>query len=56
MDVAIRYRDRVREETLLPRVNWRNTRNPSSYTGNGIGLAEPTDKELVPAHNARRGA
>jgi UDP-sulfoquinovose synthase len=31
MDVVIRYRDRVKEETLLPQVNWRSTRNPSCY-------------------------
>ena len=31
MDVVVRYRDGVREETLLPQVNWRSTRNPSSY-------------------------
>jgi UDP-sulfoquinovose synthase len=31
MDVVVRYRDGVREETLMPQVNWRNTHNPSSY-------------------------
>ena len=31
MDVVIRYRDRVKESTLLPRVDWRSTRNPSGY-------------------------
>jgi UDP-sulfoquinovose synthase len=56
MDVVIRYRDRVREETLLPQVNWRNTRNPSSYTATGVRSAVPADKDLVSAHNARRGA
>jgi len=31
LDVVWRYRDRVREHTLLPFVNWRRTQNPSSY-------------------------
>jgi UDP-sulfoquinovose synthase len=31
MDVVVRYRDGVREDTLMPQVNWRNTHNPSSY-------------------------
>lgn len=31
MDVVIRYRDRVREETLLPQVNWRGIHNPATY-------------------------
>ncbi len=31
MDVVVRYRDGVREDTLMPQVNWRKTHNPSSY-------------------------
>ena len=31
MDVVVRYRDGVREETLIAQVNWRNTHNPASY-------------------------
>ena len=38
MDVVIRYRDRVREDTLLPKVNWRSTHNPSSYHDGRVAL------------------
>jgi len=30
-DAVYRHRDRVKKETLLPYVNWRNSRNPSGY-------------------------
>jgi len=30
-DKLARYRDRVRSETIMPLVQWRNTHNPSSY-------------------------
>ncbi len=56
MDVVIRYRDRVIEETLLPQVNWRSTRNPSSYSTSGLPSGEPVEKELQAAHNGRGGA
>lgn len=53
MDVVIRYRDRVIEETLLPQVKWRSTRNPSSYRAAGLPSAEPVEKELQLTQNAR---
>jgi len=53
MDVVIRYRDRVRGDTLLPRVNWRNTRNPSSYHTAGLPSAESADAEKQPLQDAR---
>jgi UDP-sulfoquinovose synthase len=53
MDMVIRYRDRVIEETLLPQVNWRSTRNPSSYSTHGPSPAEPADGDLQPAQAAR---
>ena len=53
MDVVIRYRDRVRGDTLLPRVNWRSTRNPSSYHTAGLASAESTDAEKQPMQDAR---
>jgi len=31
LDVVARYRHRVREETVLPYVNWRNIHNPTGY-------------------------
>jgi UDP-sulfoquinovose synthase len=52
MDVVIRYRDRVIEETLLPQVRWRSTRNPSSYSTAGLPSAEPVEKELQLTQNA----
>jgi UDP-sulfoquinovose synthase len=33
IDVVVRYRDRVRGETLLPQVNWRSIHNPPTYSG-----------------------
>jgi len=53
MDVVIRYRDRVRGDTLLPRVNWRSTRNPSSYHTAGLPSAESADAEKQPMQDAR---
>lgn len=53
MDVVIRYRERVIEETLLPQVSWRRTRNPSSYSTGGSPSAEPLEKELQAAHDGR---
>ena len=37
IDVVARYRQRVREETILPYVNWRSTHNPTGY-GVSTGL------------------
>jgi UDP-sulfoquinovose synthase len=31
LDVVARYQHRVREETILPYVNWRSTHNPTGY-------------------------
>jgi UDP-sulfoquinovose synthase len=45
MDVVVRYRDGVREETLMPQVNWRNTRNPSSYETAEQPVAESVKAE-----------
>ena len=50
MGVVIRHRDRVIEQTLLPRVNWRSVRNPSSYSTASLPSAEP---ELQPAQGLR---
>ena len=52
MDVVIRYRDRIREETLLPQVNWRSTRNPSSYGAGGVPPAESFEAEMQPLQDA----
>jgi UDP-sulfoquinovose synthase len=52
MDVVIRYRDRVREHTLLPQVNWRKTHNPASYGATGLLADEP---ELQTAKSALEG-
>lgn len=38
MDVVIRYRDRVKEETLLPQVNWRGIHNPATYQPAAVRL------------------
>ena len=53
MDVVIRYRDRVIEGTLLPQVEWRSTRNPSSYSKTSPSADEPVEKELQAAQNGR---
>ena len=54
MDLVLRYRDRVKEETLLPKVNWRSTRNPSSYHVAGSPSAESADREKQPVENAEK--
>ena len=53
MDVVIRYRDRVRVDTLLPQVNWRSPRNPSSYHTPGLPSAESAEAEMKPLQDAR---
>jgi UDP-sulfoquinovose synthase len=40
MDVVVRHRDGVREDTLMPQVNWRNTHNPSSYPASVLASKE----------------
>ena len=52
MDVVVRYRDRVREDTLLPQVNWRSTRNPSSYRTAGLPSGESAVVEMPSPQNA----
>jgi len=54
MDVVIRYRDRVRIDTLLPQVNWRNTRNPASYCSVPSGNAETAEAEMQPVEAQNR--
>ena len=54
MDVAIRYQDRVREETLLPQVDWRSTCNPSTYQSTaGFPADESAEGEMQPMEDAR---
>jgi UDP-sulfoquinovose synthase len=48
MDVVVRHRDGVRENTLLPQVNWRNTHNPSSYPPPNKVSAESSEEEKQP--------
>jgi len=56
MDVVIRHRDLVKEWTLLPQVNWRNTRNPSSYQKTGsFGLEESAEGEMQTMRGAEIG-
>jgi len=40
MDVVVRHREGVREDTLMPQVNWRNTNNPSSYPATATSSAK----------------
>jgi UDP-sulfoquinovose synthase len=53
MDMVIRYRDRVREDTLLPQVNWRSIRNPPSYHTAKQPSDESTSAEKQPLEGAR---
>ncbi len=46
MDVIVRHRDGVREDTLMPQVNWRSTHNPSSYPA--------TEKVAAGSNGARK--
>ena len=48
MDVVVRYRDGVREDTLLPQVNWRSTHNPSSYPPANKISADASEEEKLP--------
>jgi UDP-sulfoquinovose synthase len=54
MDVVVRYRDRVREDTLLPQVNWRNTHNSSSYEVAGSNSIEPAKADTQPLEGAQK--
>jgi len=54
MDVVIRYRDRVKIGTLLPQVNWRNTRNPASYCPVPSTAAEIAEAEMQPVEAQKR--
>ena len=57
LDKLTRYRDRIREETILPLVKWRETRNPSGYnltrTAHGGAKALPAE---MPNGEDRRSA
>jgi len=53
MDVVMRYRDRVIAETLLPQVNWRRTRNPSSYATNGLPSVETAGAKMEPLEDVQ---
>jgi UDP-sulfoquinovose synthase len=53
MDVVVGYRERVIEQTLLPQVKWRSTRNPSSYSTVITPSVEPVENELQPVQSAR---
>jgi len=54
MDVVMRYRHRVRESTLLPQVNWRNTRNPASYHATSRILPNESGvEEMLPIKGAQ---
>jgi UDP-sulfoquinovose synthase len=54
MGVAIRYRDQVREDTLLPQVNWRSTRSPSSYRTARLPSAESAKADMPTLEPARK--
>ena len=54
MDEVVRYRDRVREDTLLPKVNWRGTRNPSSDRTAGLPSGESAVVEMPSPQNAQQ--
>jgi UDP-sulfoquinovose synthase len=40
IDVVVRHRGRVREETLMPQVNWRKTDNPPTYAATATSAVE----------------
>jgi UDP-sulfoquinovose synthase len=48
MDVVVRYRDGVKEETLMPQVNWRSTHNLSSYQTVESPSTESAKAEMQP--------
>lgn len=52
MDVVIRYRDRVREDTLPPQVNWRSIHNASSYHTAELSSRKTAEAEKQPVHHA----
>jgi UDP-sulfoquinovose synthase len=53
MDVVVRYRGRVREDTLLPQVSWRSTRNCSAYAEDRLPSTESTEAEKQPLQDMR---
>ncbi len=53
MDVVVRFRDGVREETLLPQVNWRSIHNPSSYQTARSAAAESAEAVRQRVQNGR---
>ena len=56
MDVVIRYRDRVRIDTLLPKVNWRSTHNPSTYHAAEPPSTETAEPEMQPLKDGSKRA
>lgn len=52
MEVVVGYRDRVREDTLLPKVNWRSPCNPSSDRTAGLPSGESAVVEMPAPQNA----
>ena len=54
MDVVVRWRNRVRVDTLLPQVSWRSTRNPGSYAREMAPLLEDSAaEEMQPMEGAQ---
>jgi UDP-sulfoquinovose synthase len=47
MDVVVRWRTRVRVDTLLPQVSWRSIRNPASYAREIAPLLEDSAAEAM---------
>ena len=56
MDVVIRYKDRVKADTLLPKVNWRSTHNPSTYDADRSASAKVGEKAPQAAQKVRKGS
>lgn len=57
MNIALKYRDRINPDLILPRVNWRNTRNEFRHKQSspaGIPISEPQfEDSAVSAHKAQ---
>ncbi len=56
MDVVIRHKDRVKADTLLPKVNWRSTHNPSTYDADRSASAKVGEKAPQAAQKVRKGS
>jgi UDP-sulfoquinovose synthase len=57
MNIALKYRDRINPDLILPRVNWRNTRNEFRHKQSapaGIPISEPQfENSAVSAHKTQ---